>query len=483
MSIKIIFRPFLLLSFIFIFFTGCTSSIIEDKSPNILFIAIDDLNDWVGYLGGHPQAKTPNIDRLIKNGVGFSKAYTVAPLCNPSRVALLTGLYPSTTGVYGNRDNFRKNLPKEITLMQHFRANGYIAKGGGKIFHGNNKPHDSLSWDYYFISKGHTSKSGRDTNLPKVSTGKGWFNWGPLGVEDNQMQDVKVVNWVKSELKKPHEKPFFLACGFYRPHLPWYVPKKYFDNYPLDKIILPETKIDDRNDLPEFGKKLARERYSASWGTDLNEGIQDHELVLQHDQWKKGIQAYLASISFVDNYVGELLDELERSEYAENTIVVLFGDHGWHLGEKQHWRKQALWEDTTHVPFIVSYPSKIEKNKICETPVSFIDIYPTLVDLAGIPKKENLDGESLVDLLKNTSMNWDRPVLSTYGKGNHAVRSGKWRYIEYSDGSNELYNHQNDPNEWYNLSKNSDYKTVIKSLKKTIPTIEKEAKFISNQIR
>ena len=209
-----------LITFFSIFF-GCDSPNVEQERPNILFIAIDDLNDWVGYLGGHPQAKTPNIDRLIKRGVGFSKAYTIAPLCNPSRVALLTGLYPSTTGVYGNRNNFRKTLPNEITLMQYLKSNGYTTKGGGKIFHGNNRPGDSLSWDYYFVSKGHTRKSGRDRNLPKVSTGAGWFNWGPIDVPDDQMQDVRTVNWAKSELRKNHDKPFFLACGFYRLHLPW----------------------------------------------------------------------------------------------------------------------------------------------------------------------------------------------------------------------------------------------------------------------
>ena len=362
MSNKNIFKSFILTLFV-TFFGACYLSKKENNRPNILFIAIDDLNDWVGYLGGHPQAETPNIDRLIKKGIGFSRAYTVAPLCNPSRVALLTGLYPSTSGIYGNRDNFRKNLPNQITLLQHFRANGYLTKGGGKIFHGNNRPNDSLSWDYYFISKGVTKKSGRDPNLPEVSTGKGWFNWGPLNVEDDQMQDFKVVEWVKSELKKSHEKPFFIACGFYRPHLPWYVPKKYFDKYPIEEIILPETKINDRNDLPELGKKFASQRYSASLGTDLNEGIQDHDLVLEYDQWEKGVQAYLASISFVDNYVGELIDELKNSKYEENTIIVFWGDHGWHLGEKQHWRKQALWEDTTHVPFIISYPKKSKKIK------------------------------------------------------------------------------------------------------------------------
>ena len=287
------------------------------------------------------------------------------------------------------------------------------------------------------------------------------------------MQDVRTVNWAKSELGKTHNKPFFLACGFYRPHLPWYVPKKYFDKFPLDEIILPEVKSDDLDDLPEYGKRFARERYSGSWGTDLNEGERDHDLVVKYDQWKKGVQAYLASISFVDTYVGELLDGLDKSKYADNTIIVLWGDHGWHLGEKQHWRKQALWEDTTHVPFIVSYPKKIAKNSICESPVSFIDIYPTLVDLAGIPKKEGLDGKSLKELLVNPSMEWNRPVLSTYGKGNHAVRSGKWRYIEYRDGSSELYDHQNDPNEWYNLSGKESFEKVVQNLKKIIPSTEK----------
>jgi arylsulfatase A-like enzyme len=443
------------------------------KHPNVLLIAIDDLNDWVGYLGGHPQAQTPNIDRLIKKGVGFTKAYTVAPLCNPSRVALLTGLYPSTSGVYGNRNKFRENLPDAITLMQYFKENGYITKGGGKIFHQNNKPGDNKSWDEYFISKNITKGVGKDKSLPIVGTQKGWFNWGPLSEGDEEMQDAMTANWTISELEKNHDQSLFLACGFFRPHLPWYVPQKYFDRYPLEEIILPKTMIDDRDDLPEYGKRFARERYSASWGTDLNEGIQDHDLVLEYDQWQKGVQAYLASISFVDDYVGKIFDALERSIYADNTIVILWGDHGWHLGEKQHWRKQALWEDTTHVPFILSYPAEIAQNKMCNAPVSLIDIFPTLIDLSGLPEKGDLDGNSLVPLLKNPTMDWDRPVLTTYGKGNHAVRSGKWRYIQYQDGGSELYDHQKDPNEWYNLSDKEDHREVVVELKAQLPNQEK----------
>ena len=450
-----------------------SSDNIIKKHPNVLFIAIDDLNDWVGYLGGHPQVRTPNIDRLVKSGIGFTKAYTVAPLCNPSRVALLTGLYPSSSGVYGNRNKFRENLPSEITLIKYFKDHGYLTKGGGKIFHGNNKPGDNKSWDEYFISKNNIKINGRDKTLPKGSTGMGWFNWGPVYIEDKEMQDVKTVNWAISELKKNHSKPLFLACGFFKPHLPWYVPQKYFDRYPLGEIILPNTKLDDQEDLPEYGKRFAKERYSGSLGKDLNEGIQDHDLVLHYDQWHKGVQAYLASISFVDDYVGKLLDALENSDYADNTIVVLWGDHGWHLGEKQHWRKQALWEDTTHVPLVVSYPSKIPQNKICNAPVSLIDLYPTLVDLANLPQKSGLDGKSLVGLLKNPIQNYHRPVRITYGKGNHAIRYGKWRYINYKDGGDELYDHENDPHEWLNLSKKAEHQELIQKLKKYLPKREK----------
>tara|TARA_B100001059_G_scaffold150348_2_gene150211 strand:+ start:63 stop:1454 length:1392 start_codon:yes stop_codon:yes gene_type:complete len=453
-------------------FSFSSDNIIK-KHPNVLFIAIDDLNDWVGYLGGHPQVRTPNIDRLVKSGIGFTKAYTVAPLCNPSRVALLTGLYPSSSGVYGNRNKFRENLPSEITLMKYFKDHGYLTKGGGKIFHGNNKPGDNKSWDEYFISKNNIKINGRDKTLPKGSTGMGWFNWGPVSIEDNEMQDVKTVNWAISEFKKNHSKPLFLACGFFKPHLPWYVPQKYFDRYPLGEIILPNTKLDDQEDLPEYGKRFAKERYSGSLGKDLNEGIQDHDLVLHYDQWHKGVQAYLASISFVDDYVGKLLDALENSDYADNTIVVLWGDHGWHLGEKQHWRKQALWEDTTHVPLVVSYPSKIPQNKICNAPVSLIDLYPTLVDLANLPQKSGLDGKSLVGLLKNPIQNYHRPVRITYGKGNHAIRYGKWRYINYKDGGDELYDHENDPHEWLNLSKKAEHQELIQKLKKYLPKREK----------
>ena len=440
-------------------------------NPNVLFIAVDDLNDWTGYLGGHPQAKTPNIDRLASKGVAFTHAYCSAPLCNPSRISLLTGIRPSNSGVYGNGERLREKLPSASTLMQYLKQYGYSTQGGGKIFHGANKPGDVDSWDFYYKAGDFTRASGRDVNLPEDA----WAPWGAIDVEDEEMLDVKVVNWAISELEKSHDKPFFLACGFTKPHLPWYVPQKYFDMHPLDEIILPKTKDDDRNDLPEFGKRLAREVHTISTGQNhIKSGKEDHELVLKYDQWHKGVQAYLATISFVDAYVGELLDALENSQYAENTIVVLWGDHGWHLGEKQHWRKHALWENTTRTPLIFSFPDKIEKNRLCKSPVGFIDIYPTIIELCGLPKRKELDGESFVSLLQNPETKWDRPVLTTYGKGNHAVRTKRWRYIHYFDGTEELYDHQNDPEEWENLAGLPKYRNVIKKLKKTLPKTERD---------
>jgi len=473
------FKTNLLIAFAVLFNIVCSGQNDIPEKPNVIFIAVDDLNDWVGYLGGHPQSKTPNIDKFAKKGVSFTRAYSSAPLCNPSRVSLLTGILPSNSGVYGNQENFREYLPNVITLMQYFKKYGYITMGGGKIFHRYNHIGDSASWDQYFIIKTdmrnprniNSKFNGRDKSLPH----KNLFNWGPIDVNDEEMSDVKVTKWAISEIQKEHEKPFFLAFGFTKPHLPWYVPRKYFQKFPLDEIIFPIVSEDDLNDLPPFGKKLAKEIYQVSSGKNFNgTGIREHKLVVENNQWKKGVQAYLATINFADKYLGEFLDALDKSKYADNTIIVLWGDHGWHLGEKQHWRKMALWENSTRTPLIIYHPNKIKNNTVINTPISFIDIYPTLIDLCGLPPKKNgLDGKSFFQLLKNPSLNWDKPVLMTFGQGNHAVRTSRWRYIQYYDGTNELYDHYNDPHEWVNLSGNNNYIKIIEELKKHIPKKEK----------
>ncbi len=443
-----------------------------DESPNILFIAIDDLRDWVGHLGFNSQVKTPNIDRLAKRGVSFSQAHCAAPLCNPSRISLLTGIAPSRSGVYGNGEKFRDQLPNAITLMQHCRESGYDVRGCGKIFHGT-AAYDSKSWDEYFVPvlTRASGRSRRDPRLPKSA----WAPWGKIDMDDEDMFDGQVARWAVSELAKPHREPFFLACGFTKPHLPWVVPEKYFQPYPLQSVALPPFKSGDLSDIPAFGRKLAREVYDPSGEKNFATPGGDHANVQASGQWQTAVQAYLATISFVDAQVGRILEALESSEYAQNTVIVLWGDHGWHLGEKEHWRKHALWSVATRTPLIIAGPRgshstmDIAENEVCRSPVSLLDIYPTLIDLCGLPKRSGLDGCSLVDLLKNPSQIRNRPVVTTFGFNNHAVQTLRWRYIRYADGGEELYDHFRDPNEWKNLAIGSQHSARIMEMKSHLP--------------
>jgi arylsulfatase A-like enzyme len=385
-----------------------------DDPPNVLFIAVDDLRDCVGHLGSHPQAKTPSIDHLAERGVSFTRAYCSAPLCNPSRISLLTGIAPSNSGVYGNGEKLRDKLPRAVTLMQHFRASGYSARGAGKIFHGSGA-YDKDSWDGYFrpANSKKPRRIKRDSSLPKSA----WVPWGPL-----------------------------------------------------DGIELPQVTNGDLDDVPAFGRKLAREVYDPSG--ERNFAVKpdgDHANVIANNQWRKAVQAYLATISFADAQIGRVLGSLEKSAHAENTIIVLWGDHGWHLGEKEHWRKHALWDVSTRTPLIISVPEGRTKGQRCHRPVSLIDLYPTIVDLCGLPERDGLDGQSLKPLLQNPSQEWQRPVVMTYGFNNHAVQTQRWRYIRYADGGEELYDHTNDLNEWKNLASFSQYKSTIEELKMRLP--------------
>ncbi|MBN2129762.1 MAG: sulfatase [Sedimentisphaerales bacterium] len=426
--------------------------------PNVLFIAIDDLNDWIGCLGGHPDVKTPNLDRLASRGVLFTNAHCSAPACNPSRASLMTGILPSTSGVYTNPDPWRKSpvLKNAVTIPQHFMAHGYRAVGGGKIYHGAFP--DPPSWQEYFPSQTKNKPEdpmpeGRPLNgIPRTAH----FDWGPVPVKDEAMGDWKVADWAIGELKKKHDKPFFLGCGFFRPHLPWYVPQKYFDMYPADKVTLPNVKDDDLDDIPALGKKMAKP-----------DG--DHRKVLQNKQWRKAVQGYLASISFVDTCVGRVLDAFDRSDYKDNTIVVLWSDHGWHLGEKLHWRKFSLWEEATHNILMVLAPGVTKSQQRCSRPVTMLDIYPTLIELCNLTEKSELQGQSLVPLLKDPQAAWDRPALTTHGRNNHSLRTERWRYIRYSDGTEELYDHDKDEMEWRNLASDPEFADVKKRLARWLP--------------
>jgi len=426
------------------------------EKPNVLFIAVDDLNDWTTFLGGYPGVKTPNLDRLARRGTFFTKAYCSAPACNPSRASLLCGVRPSTSGVYYNSNPWRPKMPDAVTLPQHFMAGGYKVHGAGKIFHGGFK--DPQSWQVYFDRPGDPMPKTRPANgIPNTAH----FDWGPIEEDDDAMGDTQVTNFGVEFLGQAHDKPFFLAVGLFRPHLPWYVPRKYFDGYPLGDVVLPEVKEDDLDDVPPIGRRMAGP-----------EG--DHAKVLEYKQWEKAVQGYLASITYTDGQIGRLLDALDKSPYARNTIIVLWTDHGWHLGEKLHWRKFTLWEEAGRVPMIFVVPGLTEPETRCERTVSLLDIYPTLADLCGLPVGEHLEGKSLKPLLEDPAAAWDRPVVTTHGRQNHSVRSERWRYIRYSDGTEELYDHQNDPMEWTNLAGDPKAAAVKEKLAGSLPKVNVE---------
>jgi arylsulfatase A-like enzyme len=423
--------------------------------PNVLFIAIDDLNDWTGCLGGHPDVRTPNLDRLASRGVLFTRAYCAAPACNPSRAALMTGIRPSTSGVYHNPQPWRTSpaLKEAVTIPQHFMAHGYSAVGSGKIYHGGYP--DPPSWQEYWPSQ-KQNKPPDPRRKEHSPAAQAHFDWGPLEEPNEAMGDWQVADWVIGKLNAKHEKPFFLGCGFFRPHLPWYVPQKYFDLYPADKIALPNIKEDDLDDVPPLGRKIAKP-----------DG--DHARVVKHGEWRRAVQGYLASITFVDACVGRVVDALDKSAYKENTVVVLWSDHGWHLGEKLHWRKFALWEEATHNMMLFVAPGVTAPGGRCESPVTLLDIYPTLIDLCGLAKKPELEGVSLLPLLKDPKAPWDRPALTTHGRNCHALRTPRWRYIRYSDGTEELYDHDADEMEWTNLAADPQHAAVKKDLARWLP--------------
>jgi arylsulfatase A-like enzyme len=426
----------------------------QSDRPNVLFIAVDDLNDWIGCLGGHPQTRSPNIDRLAKRGVLFRNAQCAAPACNPSRAALLTGIRPSTSGVYHNPQPWRPVMPDAVTLPQHFMAHGYRVTGAGKIFHGAYP--DPESWHAYWPSKtrnrpGDPMPKNRPLNgIPNTAH----FDWGPVEAREEEMGDWQVADWARGQLAEPHEKPFFLAVGIFRPHLPWYVPPKYFEMFPPEKVVLPKVKKTDLDDVPEIGRRMARPQG-------------DHKKVVESDNWHRAVSGYLASIAFADACVGRVLDALDASPYADNTIVVLWGDHGWHLGEKLHWRKFALWEEAAHAPLMMAGPGVARGE--CTRPVSLMDIYPTLVDMCGLGPNERLEGNSLRPLLENPETEWEPPALTTHGRNNHSLRSERWRYIRYADGSEELYDHRADEMEWTNLAGDAACDDVKKRLARYLP--------------
>lgn len=447
----------------------------EDASQptsNVLFLAVDDMKDWVGCLGGYEgQVLTPNIDRLAKHGTLFRNAHCPSPKCAPSRAAILTGLRPSTTGLYDNGHWLLPNYPEVVTLPGHFRTAGYEVAGAGKIFHHTAGNHPPNQWDDFqpILFRNDPWFRGSKKNYPWSKSGPqpdgfplsqviglGHENdWGSLNIEAAEYDDARSTQYATDFLQAEHDQPFFLACGLFRPHLPWYVPQEFFDLYPINEIQLPPTLADDLEDLPAEALRLARDRRD------------DWQAIKSQKKWKQAIQAYLASISYADRQLGRVLSALKASPYAANTIVILWSDHGWHLGSKGHWHKSTLWEEATRVPLIIDAPGM--KPGVCDAPVSLISIFPTLLDLCGQPIPAQLEGPTLVPLLKDPQTPWSEPAVIEFRRGNAAVRDARYRFIRYSDGSEELYDHTTDPAEWHNLADRAEAQPTKKRLSRWLP--------------
>ena len=455
----------------------------QGNRPNVLFIAVDDLNDWPGALGGHSQVKTPNMDRLFKQGVLFTNAHCSQAVCNASRNSVLSGLHPSSSGWYGStkimRASYNDVMGDHKMMPQFFRDNGYHTMTAGKIYHQGPSDFPDLTdrfWDEIapkqkipkdLLKRGDGYRGKMFYPFPKNGSqmsrvlGADYEDgnslcYGALDREDmpkGKMYDELIAEWAVKNLKRDHDKPFFMACGFVRPHVPFTAPKEFFDLYNLADIKSPEVPDGEMSDIPLMGKSIA---YGRLLGGD------DHAAGKVSDTFRRElIMGYLACVSFVDAQIGKVVEALEASDYADNTVIVLWSDHGQHLGEKRRWRKQTLWEEATRVPLFFKAPDSITTPRNNGQVVSLLDIYPTLVDLCGLQVSDRLEGESLVPLFNDPQVSRSKPVVSSWYYGNLAVRSNRWRYIQYRDGTGELYDHESDPGEHRNLIAMPQHQQVI----------------------
>lgn len=453
---------------------ACTESPESKKTeplkerPNVLFIAVDDLNNWLGCLNGYSNTKTPNMDRLAARGVLFSNAHCQAPLCGPSRASIMSGLRPSTTGIYGMipDDLIRSDNPatKEVIFLpEYFKQEGYHTMGIGKLFHNHAPeglfdesggrvkgfgpiPEERFVWDGY-------GNSDRE-NYGRTST-----DWGAYPAADSLMPDHQSANWVIERLNRNYEEPFFMGLGFLRPHVPLYVPQKWFDMHPIEGIEVPPYKWDDLDDVPPVAHLI----------NDLPM-MPSTEWAIKNKQWKNIVQAYLACVSFVDYQIGRVMEALEKSKYADNTLIVLWSDHGYRLGEKGTFAKHALWETATKAPLMFAGPG-IPEGKVIESPVEMLSIYPTLLDLAGLPPNTGNEGISLLPQMLAENSPEDSYAITTFGKDNHGIKNSRFRYIRYEDGGEEFYDHSQDPHEWSNEANNPEYQVEKEKLKELLPEI------------
>ncbi|TRX71881.1 sulfatase [Carboxylicivirga sp. M1479] len=464
----------------------------DTNQPNVLFISVDDLNDWIGLLGdqGHSDVKTPNLDRLARRGVYFSNNHANVPVCTPSRLGVMTGLSAVSTGCYSNTSGVQnKNLWNEtLALPALFRLNGYHTMACGKI-EGHacydieiDHPEQKM-WDERaprsFNMTDDLMKDGDGYNgvyfypFPKGGSPIKKLNpkykghslcAGPIDRKDlptGKMPDELSADWAIERLNRDYEKPFILGVGFVRPHVPYTAPQEFFDLYPINKINIPSEPKGELDDIPMYGKAMAYGAFEPS-----------NEMLVRDlgpDYRKHLVQGYLACVSFLDAQVGKVLSALEESKYADNTIIVLWSDHGQHLGEKRSWRKNTLWEESTNSPMIWVVPGLTKADGICSQATSLMDIYPTLDQLCNLQNTNNVDGISLVPQLKNVETKRSTPAITSYSYGSHSVREERWHYIRYYNGEEELYDGDSDQGEHYNLANDPKYKDIIEQMKGHLP--------------
>jgi len=483
----------------------------EKAAPlNVLFISIDDLNDWIGCMNGHPQALTPNMDRLAARGMLFANAHCAAPACNPSRAAVFSGRMPQTTKIWGNGSgSLQKHNPGMLFLPVAFDKANYRTLGTGKLLHSKS---GSLFDDYFdtqqrwspftgrvaveYTDAEQASKAtdnprhvmkdplGRELVLPlnrmpsdrRPDTKDGEsFDWGPIDVPDGEYGDTRITDWAAEELNKKRKKSFFLAVGYYRPHIPLFAPARFFERFKKQPAELPPFKADDLDDLGETGKRYALEAVTAG----------SHKTVVEHQQWRAAVEAYLACTTYVDEEIGRLIDTLDASAHADNTWIVLWSDHGWHLGEKQHWGKVTGWERSTRVPLIMVPPKRdaaafAKAGSVCEQPVSLLDLYPTLIEACGVKGPEKLDGHSLLPLLRDPKAAFRPATVTLIKRDASSLRDRDWRYIRYDDDSEELYDLNTDPNEWHNHASVPEHAKRLASLKKKLDALLAEFEATAN---
>jgi arylsulfatase A-like enzyme len=440
-----------------------------NRKPNILFIAIDDQNDWVGHLGGHPLARTPHLDALAARGTTFLNAHCQSPLCNPSRTSLMFGLRPTSTGIYGlspaPRDH--ADVRGRVSLPQHFAAHGYRTYATGKIYHmGTTAGRKARNPEFDVTAPlgGVGARPPKKLIGPTPMGDNPLMDWGvwPPDNDDTKKGDHKVASWIAEQIREaPQDQPFFIAAGFFLPHVPCYATQQWFDLYPDDDSVLPKILETDRDDTPRF-----------SWYLHWSLPEPRLKWLREKNQWRNLARSYLACTSFTDSQIGRLMKTLEETGRDKDTIVVVWGDNGFHLGEKDISGKNTLWDRSTRVPLIFAGPG-VKSGQRCTQPAELMDIYPTLVELAGLTQRDDLEGISLGPQLRDAATRRERPAITSHNQGNHGIRSERWRYIRYADGSEELYDMKADPHEWHNLAGKPGHETVIEQHKAWLPKVDR----------